>query len=878
MSSLKANALDCIKNKNLTLFSDIVNEQDAEAAKNEFPLPEGHWMNKPLSDEDDKTLLMVAIEENLHEYIEVLLQAGANASLFNAELGKAPVHTAAASGDLRSLKLLFMSTRNSADINSIVRASGRTALHICAEKGKASCLEYLLSMPNVEVNVPDKKGGGTPLYLAAKKGNRLMVEALVAAGADYNVKCFGKTVAEHIQDKIPDLDPASIKRTRAPLANSAGSANSGKLAEASATFRRLVEIIDNAAVHDGVSQDDLDEFKSILLEVDNSVLNRSLPGGYTLFQKSCDAGLADLAEVLLNEGEVDPNGVTDTAKIAPVLMAANRGHGKILELLFHFKADFTVSTGGSRETVLHCMLKHGRDHRARYKEALEFVLTKEELTTDIQKIVNRRDELQNTALHYATQMWSQDIVRRLLEAGANIGMKNHFDEVPITKIQPDTMEDFLDEYCLTSEGDVHHEDFELTFKYSFLAPPKEDLPTHASGLRSAVSPYAVVGDSESQKLTADAADKVALPETQSLWYMAQSKEHRHLLKHPVVTSFLHIKWDRIRRHFNRNLRFYSLFVFLLTWYTFEEFGADDLKPEGGGAITFWYALYCVLVILLLLFIVRDFALDIKDLRKADQINKGGIGGKHVCFAIFSNWLEVLLAAFMIGILIGGKQVLWYALVTLLCLLTMRELFQLAVSVKRYLLSPENLIEATVMILLAIILFVKDENIERDLKRIFAAYAIVLSWSELIVLIGKHPKLSHLNVYATMFFKVLGSFTLFLSWYAPFIVAFAIGFYIMLHTNGEGDFPFFQSPWLALVKTSTMFVGELEFSDLPIQHDIVHGPLGYIFLLFFVFIIVVVLMNLLNGLAVSDTGVIQGRDSPIFLQYFYIFSIFFLNRF
>ena len=47
---------------------------------------------------------------------------------------------------------------------------------------------------------------------------------------------------------------------------------------------------------------------------------------------------------------------------------------------------------------------------------------------------------------------------------------------------------------------------------------------------------------------------MALPETQSLWYMAQSKEHRHLLKHPVVTSFLHMKWDRIRRHFNFNLR------------------------------------------------------------------------------------------------------------------------------------------------------------------------------------------------------------------------------------------------------------------------------------------------------------------------------------
>ena len=47
------------------------------------------------------------------------------------------------------------------------------------------------------------------------------------------------------------------------------------------------------------------------------------------------------------------------------------------------------------------------------------------------------------------------------------------------------------------------------------------------------------------------------------------------------------------------------------------------------------------------------------------------------------------------------------------------------------------------------------------------------------------------------------------------------------------------------------LGELEFGDLPIETGI-----GYIYLLGFVFLIVVVLMNLLNGLAVSDTGVIR----------------------
>jgi len=38
--------------------------------------------------------------------------------------------------------------------------------------------------------------------------------------------------------------------------------------------------------------------------------------------------------------------------------------------------------------------------------------------------------------------------------------------------------------------------------------------------------------------------------------------------------------------------------------------------------------------------------------------------------------------------------------------------------------------------------------------------IVLSWAEMIILIGRHPKLKEYNIYVTMFFKVLKPFLLF----------------------------------------------------------------------------------------------------------------------
>ena len=59
-----------------------------------------------------------------------------------------------------------------------------------------------------------------------------------------------------------------------------------------------------------------------------------------------------------------------------------------------------------------------------------------------------------------------------------------------------------------------------------------------------------------------------------------------------------------------------------------------------------------------------------------------------------------------------------------------------------------------------------------------------------------------------------------------------------------------------MKTITMFVGELEFSDIPIDPDSKLSWLAFSFLVTFVFLIVVILMNLLNGLAVSDTGLIM----------------------
>merc|ERR1711997_1085925 len=234
--------------------------------------------------------------------------------------------------------------------------------------------------------------------------------------------------------------------------------------------------------------------------------------------------------------------------------------------------------------------------------------------------------------------------------------------------------------------------------------------------------------------------------------------------------------------------------------------------------------------------------------------------------LLSNWVDLLMIAGCSSILILDQQQLQIPVWVLVVVISLRELLQLAVSLKRYITSVENWLEV-IMLVVVVSILLNNTQERLLLNRHLAAIAIVLSWAELITLIGRHPKLLHCNVYVTMFYRVLNSFFFFLLWYSLFIIAFGLGFYIMLHDDSAGNphglqeedkNALFNKTWLSLVKTSAMFVGELEFSDLPINSDTYLGMLAYAFFLSFVFLIVVVLMNLLNGLAVNDTSDIKQK--------------------
>jgi hypothetical protein len=81
------------------------------------------------------------------------------------------------------------------------------------------------------------------------------------------------------------------------------------------------------------------------------------------------------------------------------------------------------------------------------------------------------------------------------------------------------------------------------------------------------------------------------------------QEHRYLLKHPVISSFLWFKWQLMRRYFNRNLRFYILFTFLLTWFIFGSWGGHS---RARLTHLVWYGGFILLFTGMVAFILRDW--------------------------------------------------------------------------------------------------------------------------------------------------------------------------------------------------------------------------------------------------------------------------------
>jgi hypothetical protein len=141
----------------------------------------------------------------------------------------------------------------------------------------------------------------------------------------------------------------------------------------------------------------------------------------------------------------------------------------------------------------------------------------------------------------------------------------------------------------------------------------------------------------------------------------------------------------------------------------------------------------------------------------------------------------------------------------------------------------------------------------------SAVALLLEWVELLLLTGRLPQLS----LKLEMLKTVGlTFLSFMAGYVLLLIAFALSFYILFRGSVERDGSvIFATPFLSLQKTITMFAGEFDSSSL--NFDFFPYTSHVIFLLF-IFLVPIILLNLLNGLAVSDTHAIRRNAETLSL--------------
>ena len=319
------------------------------------------------------------------------------------------------------------------------------------------------------------------------------------------------------------------------------------------------------------------------------------------------------------------------------------------------------------------------------------------------------------------------------------------------------------------------------------------------------SSYFKVGDPGARK---------ELPETEPLWYMAQIPEHRHLMSHPTVTSFLWMKWRKIRRFFFFNLAFYLLFMGVMTAYVLQVNMNSNVSPKCNSS---------------------------KPIEPLPE---------HEA----ESWKENPASTQKMDLV--ATHLYWIALL-LLIVLTLRELFQMALSYRRYIFNLENLVEVG-LIGLSFGLLLGPSEPGCVAHRHLSGIVVLLSWGEGLLLMGGHPLLS---TYITMFREVSYNFSKFLVWFLMLIIAFGLCFFIIFQRHGEKDDDgeevnaHFVSPQMSLMKTIIIsLTGEIEFEGIDFSSEY-----SRIIFLVYVFFIMLVLVNLLNGLAVSDIAAIQKQS-------------------
>eukprot|EP00095_Tigriopus_kingsejongensis_P006662 maker-scaffold363_size195477-snap-gene-0.50 protein:Tk06662 transcript:maker-scaffold363_size195477-snap-gene-0.50-mRNA-1 annotation:"transient receptor potential channel pyrexia-like" len=298
---------------------------------------------------------------------------------------------------------------------------------------------------------------------------------------------------------------------------------------------------------------------------------------------------------------------------------------------------------------------------------------------------------------------------------------------------------------------------------------------------------------------------------------------KEVLKHPVLETFLDLKWRKIKKFVMVNFALYLIFLIFYSWFLANVFYRQD-RPRAlqfsdltvqNDRIVFPSDLY-----------LTTIDKSTKNKSHHDRSFLHCLSGTSEGF----NWtclIEIVL------------------IVTIFLLLAQEIMQFYALGWRQYLRELENILEVTVLILALIGLGVQSNM--GALKWV-SAFGITLGYLQLIFLMGRYPFLG--GSISLMFYSIIRRLARSLTNFLVLVIGFAFGFFIMFHDK-EGDL--FENPLKAFVRTLTMVLGEFEFGPIYDAHVGDRYSLVFTMLLLVGVAIMgsLVLVNLIIALIVSD---------------------------
>lgn len=655
-----------------------------------------------------------------------------------------------------------------ADPNIVNIITHKPLLHLIAEEGNYEAMKVLLEDKRVNVNMVDECGR-TALHIAVEQheGNyedtRRQLECisllLKQNGIDVNrTDKNGRTVAYSAALRnntealklILEQDGLRVDMDISQEPEQKSVAENCESALKEALFQYLYKR-------------EIQEFIRTFKKLVNKYATLGVPefddGYYTCLQYASNYGLYNVVKVLL-EYQADPNATTEYDKRPPVVLTCLR----------------------QNQDILKCFL---------------------DLPPESNFNINATDARGNTALHYAVQNEDLASVIALLSHGADFKVRNIFDWPPLPAAALGTL---LNRSLQTSEHFPDDEDYKLIFNYGLiLAHVRQKVGKTASKDES----LPLVKNQDQESFKERHQGQALTSEMDLLFHLSQSQEYKNLLTHPIITSFLHLKWFRIRATYYIHLVLYVLFLILLNIYFFMDYGLSDPYSTFKNA----------------------------SMHKVSAETNTSEG----------KYQETHLERFRT---IYGNLT-WFLLLFMLFCHTVRELFKFVMSPSKYLFTLDNMLDIVLVFITSIVMFKSwDEDHHRKL---FTAFSLFLSWIELALITGRLPKLS-INI--EMLKSVVRHYTFVFLSYFPFIIAFAVTFYIYhdneAYNNGTQVFP---SLWTAVTNTFMLMTGGFDMLS--------SNGYSYIMHLLFAFLITIVMFNVLTGIAVSDVQL--NRDNTEILQ-------------